>query len=139
MFRTDHKETVATVTVPARRTPLITRRSVFNYKRADFDGLHRSLSLIPWGLLDGIGVDEAVDTFYSLQTPPSPTRSPRWSSGAGCHRGSTVHCALLFARKKRHTVACAEIRCLRPEPSLWIGEGNLQQYLVIDTSSTCAG
>ena len=47
VFRTDHRETLATVTVPARRTPLVSRRSVFNYKRADFDGLRRSLSLIP--------------------------------------------------------------------------------------------
>ena len=66
VLSTDHRETVATVTVPGRRCPLLTRRSVFNYKRADFGGLRRSLALIPWGLLDGVGVDEAVDTFYSL-------------------------------------------------------------------------
>ena len=63
---TDHRETVATITVPRRRSPILTRRSVFNYKRADFDGLRRSLSLIPWSLLDGVGVDEAVGTFYEL-------------------------------------------------------------------------
>ena len=66
VLTTDHRETVATVTVPVRRSPVLTRRSALNYKRADFDGLRRSLSLIPWGLLDGIGVDEAVDTFYGL-------------------------------------------------------------------------
>ena len=66
VLTTDHRETVATVAVPVRRSPVLTRRSALNYKRADFDGLRRSLPLIPWGLLDGIGVDEAVDTFYTL-------------------------------------------------------------------------
>ena len=66
VFNTDHRETVATITVPGRRSPLLTRRSAFNYKRADFDGRRQSLSLIPWSLLDGVGVDAAVDTFYTL-------------------------------------------------------------------------
>lgn len=62
----DHRETIATLSVPVSRRPVINRRSALNYKRADFDGLRRSLSLIPWALLDDVGVDEAVDTFYTL-------------------------------------------------------------------------
>ena len=62
-----------------------------NYKRADFDGLRRRLSLIPWGMLDGIGVDEAVDKFYALLHSPIadhvPTvvlrrRTPPWFDSA---------------------------------------------------------
>ena len=62
----DHKETVTTLSVPRGRAAVPTRRTAYNYKRADFGGLRRSLALIPWGLLDGVGVDEAVDTFYQL-------------------------------------------------------------------------
>ena len=61
-----YKETIATLSVPVRRQPLANRRTALNYKRADFDGLRRSLSLIPWGLLDDVGVDEAVELFYAL-------------------------------------------------------------------------
>ena len=58
---------------------------------ADFDGLRRSLSLIPWSLLDGVGADEAVDTFYELPNSVIadhvPTvvlrrRVPPWFDGA---------------------------------------------------------
>ena len=91
VLNTDHRETLATVTVPVRRSPVLTRRSALNYKRADFDGLRRSLSLIPWGLMDGVGVDEAVDTFYALLNSAIadhvPTvvlrrRVPPWFDGA---------------------------------------------------------
>ena len=80
-----------TLSVPARRPPVVNRRTAFNYKRADFDGLRRSLSAIPWGLLDNIGVDEAVETFYTLLESAIadhvPTvilrrRLPPWFDGA---------------------------------------------------------
>ena len=91
VFISDHKETVATISVPRSRPPMPTRRTAYNYRRADFDGLRRSLSLIPWGLLDGVGVDEAVDTFYQLlesaiadhvPTVVLRRRVPPWFDGA---------------------------------------------------------
>ena len=111
VLTTDHRETAATITVPGRRSPLLTRRSVFNYKRADFGGLRRSLYLIPWGLLDGIGVDEAVDIFYDILNSAIadhvPTvvlrrRVPPWFDGA-------VRAALrlkeaAYRRMRRHPV-----------------------------------
>ena len=66
LLTSDHKETIATLTVPARRRPVVNRRTALNYRRADFDGLRQSLAAIPWGLLDDVGVDEAVENFYTL-------------------------------------------------------------------------
>ena len=90
-FDSDHKETISTLSIPLRRRPVVSRRTVFNYKRADFDGLRRSLSAVPWGFLDDVGVDEAVDTFYDLLESaiadhvPTVTlrrRLPPWFDGA---------------------------------------------------------
>ena len=87
----DHRETIATLSTPVSRRPVVNRRTALNYKRADFDGLRRSLSLIPWGLLDDVGADEAVDTFYTLLESAIadhvPTvilrrRLPPWFDGA---------------------------------------------------------
>ena len=55
---------------------LSSNHAVNNYKREDFDGLRRSLSLIPWGLLDGIGVDKAVETFYNLLNSATANHVP---------------------------------------------------------------
>ena len=66
LFNSDHRETIATLSLPIRRRPAVSRRSVYNYRRADFDGLRRSLSALPWSLLDNVGVDEAVDIFCDL-------------------------------------------------------------------------
>ena len=52
--------------VPGWRPPVVTRSTVFNYKRADFTALRRCLSLLPWTLLEGLEVNEATDTFYSM-------------------------------------------------------------------------
>ena len=79
------------LSLPVRRQPLVSRRTALNYKRADFDGLRRSLSAIPWGLLDDVGVDEAVELFYTLLESAIadhvPTvilrrRLPPWFDGA---------------------------------------------------------
>ena len=65
-LESDHREVVATVDVPGWRPPVVTRSTVFNYRRADFAALRRCLSLLPWTLLDDSEVDEAVDIFYSM-------------------------------------------------------------------------
>ena len=45
---------------------VVSRRTAFNYKEADFNALRRSLSLVHWGILDALPVNDAVDMFYSL-------------------------------------------------------------------------
>ena len=90
----DHREVVATVDVPGWRPPVVTRSVVFNFRRADFAGLRRSLSLLPWTLLDSMEVNEAVDTFYSMleaavvdqiPTVTLSRRYPPWFSAAARH------------------------------------------------------
>ena len=66
LFDSDHRELVVDLIVPGNKAPLVTRTRAFDYKRADFPGLRRSLSLAPWGMLDGIGVNEAAERFYDL-------------------------------------------------------------------------
>ena len=87
----DHREVVATVSVPGYRPPVITRSTVLNYKRADFAGLRRCLSLLPWSVLDGMEVNKAVDVFYSMleaavsdhiPTVTLSRRYPPWFSAA---------------------------------------------------------
>ena len=91
LFSTDHKETVAALSVPACRQPVVNRRVALNYKRADFEGLRRSLAVTPWGLLDDADIDEAVDMFYTLlesaiadhiPTVVLRRRLPPWCDGA---------------------------------------------------------
>jgi hypothetical protein len=42
-------------------------RTVYNYRKADFDHLKRLLAILPWSLLsDCTSVDESVDLFYDL-------------------------------------------------------------------------
>ena len=91
LLTSDHMENIATLSVPVRRQPVVNRRTALNYRRADFDGLRRSLSAIPWGLLDNTGVDEAVETFYTLlesaiadhvPTVVLRRRLPPWFDGA---------------------------------------------------------
>ena len=91
-FASDHRENHRPRSV--RRCaagPVVSRRTALNYKRADFDGLRRSLSVIPWGLIDDVGVDKAVDRFYALLESDIaghvPTvilrrRLPPWFDGA---------------------------------------------------------
>ena len=44
----------------------VTRSTALNYRRADFDGLRQALSAVPWNLLDGLSVDDAVSMFYTF-------------------------------------------------------------------------
>ena len=66
LLPSDHREVIATCHIPVKRPPLVTRTKVFNYQRADFDGLRHSLRAIPWTLLLDLAVDDAVDDFYAL-------------------------------------------------------------------------
>ena len=50
----------------APSTPVANRRTALKYERADFDGLRRSFAAISWRLLYSVGVDEAVNSFYTL-------------------------------------------------------------------------
>ena len=63
LLPSDHREVVGDCHIPVTRPPLVTRTKVFNYQRADFDGLRRSLQAIPWTLLRDLPVDEAVGDF----------------------------------------------------------------------------
>ena len=65
-LNSDHQEVVARIVLPSVKSLLVTRSTVFNYKRADFAGLRRALSLAPWCMLDGLEMNHAVDVFYSL-------------------------------------------------------------------------
>ena len=62
----DHHEVIASIVLPVTKPLLVTRTTVFNYKRADFASLRRTLSLAPWSMMDGLDVDGAADVFYSL-------------------------------------------------------------------------
>ena len=66
LLPSDHREVVGDCHIPVTRPPLVTRTKVFNYRRADFDGLRRSLRAIPWTLLRDLPVDAAVGDFYTL-------------------------------------------------------------------------
>ena len=77
--------------MPMQRPVLVNRQTVFNYKEADFNGLRRSLSLVHWGVIDDLPVDEAVDMFYAIlesaiadHVPTVTIRSkcPPWFDGA---------------------------------------------------------
>ena len=52
--------------MPNYRPVLVSRRTAFNYKEADFNGLRRALSLIHWGILDDLPINSAVELFYFL-------------------------------------------------------------------------
>ena len=108
----DHREVVATVEVPGCRPPVITRSSVLNYKRADFAGLRRCLSLLPWTVLDDMEVNEAVDIFYSMLEAavsdyiPRVTlsrRFPPWFSATA--RGALRAKEAAFRRLRRNPTA----------------------------------
>ena len=66
LLPSDHMEVVGACHIPVTRPPLVTRSKVFNYRRADFNGLRLALRAIPWDLLEDLPVDEAVDDFYTL-------------------------------------------------------------------------
>ena len=68
----DHRETVATVTLPRRRAPLLTRRSALNYKRADFD------STALCGPLCASRLKEAA--FRRLRRNPSEETRPEFAA-----------------------------------------------------------
>ena len=63
-FDTDHKEVIGHFLLPRPCPVVVSRRTAFNYK--DFNALRRSLSLVHWGILDALPVNDAVDMFYSL-------------------------------------------------------------------------
>ena len=65
-FVTDHKEVIGHFQLPRPRPVLVSRKIAFNYKEADFKALRRSLSLVHWGVLDALPLNDAVDMFYSL-------------------------------------------------------------------------
>ena len=67
IIASDHDELVVSLTVSSVTRPIrVTRSTALNYRRADFDGLRRALSVAPWHMMDGLGVDEAVSMFYTL-------------------------------------------------------------------------
>ena len=66
IFPSDHKEVICEIRSIRRASPLVTRRSAMNYRRADWDGMRASLRLIPWTVLDGMPVDDATELFYDL-------------------------------------------------------------------------
>ena len=66
IFESDHAEVICLLKSVGADVPLVTRSAGYNYKAADFDGLRQCLRLLPWTVLDDMGVDEAVDVFYQL-------------------------------------------------------------------------
>ena len=68
LFVSDHKQVSCALRNVKSSAHLTTRQSAFNYKRADFDALRTSLSLVPWSMLDNLSVDGAVERFYDILT-----------------------------------------------------------------------
>ena len=68
LIPSDHLVVTCDVRATPQLPPLVSRKSALNYKRADWDGMRRALQYAPWNLLDGVPVDEALETFYDLLT-----------------------------------------------------------------------
>ena len=66
LFDSDHRQVSCLLKNVKTSTPLTTRQSAFNYKRADFDRLRQALRLVTWSVLDGLCLDDAVDRFYDI-------------------------------------------------------------------------
>ena len=66
LFSSDHRVVVTRFSVRVGTAPRVTRSRAYNYKRADFIGLRRTLSLLPWHMLEDLDVDSAVTLFYDL-------------------------------------------------------------------------
>ena len=67
LISSDHQEVRCDISASYPSTPIATRSTVLNYKRADWDGLRNALRLIPWNtLLDDPCIDNSVDNFYGL-------------------------------------------------------------------------
>ena len=66
LFESDHLVVQTVFAVNTGVAPRATRSKVYNYKRADFAGLKRALSLLPWDLLHCLDVDAAVMLFYDF-------------------------------------------------------------------------
>ena len=64
-FPSDHAEIRCTVRVKKAAKRNVNRPTVYDYKRADFNGLRTSLSVSNWSMFDTLPVNEAVDLFYS--------------------------------------------------------------------------
>ena len=66
VFLSDHRAVVTQFSVKCVPAPRATRMRAYNYKEADFNGLRTAFGLIPWHILDGLHVDDAVSLFYDL-------------------------------------------------------------------------
>ena len=65
IFPSDHAEVRCTLRIKKRGKRFSTRPTVFDYKRADFNGLRRSLNLVDWTQLNTLPVNDAVKMFYA--------------------------------------------------------------------------
>ena len=66
-FELDHAEICASFKSVVYRAPYVNRSSTaLNYKRADFDGMRRSLQVISWDTVLSGDIREAVDMFYGV-------------------------------------------------------------------------
>ena len=66
LFTSDHSAVATYFMANVNLAPCVTRTKVYNYKRADFAALRQSLRLLPWGIMERMDVDTAVDLFYDL-------------------------------------------------------------------------
>ena len=66
VFESDHCEIACIFRVHTRKHSVINRTTALNYKRADFQGMRRTLELLPWNVLKEGDIDAAVDTFYAF-------------------------------------------------------------------------
>ena len=89
-FDTDHREVIGYFQSSKSRPVLVSRRTAFNYKGADFNALSRSLSLIHWGILDDLPVNDAVDILYSLLESAISDHVPTVTTVVSAHPGLTV-------------------------------------------------
>ena len=65
-FLSDHSEVVCSFRCVKSGTPLVTRTSALNYRRADFEGMRRQLGLFPWSVIDDMDVNRAVELVYEV-------------------------------------------------------------------------
>ena len=66
IFESDNAEVCAVAKSVVCGAPYVNRTTPLNYKRADFQGMRRSLQLIPWDAILDADVNDAVDMFYGV-------------------------------------------------------------------------
>ena len=66
LFTSDHLAVVTCFKIQTGPAPRASRSKVYNYKRADFEGLRQAIHSVPWSVLENMDVNSAVELFYDI-------------------------------------------------------------------------